>query len=128
VFAGGWLGLRRRGSDTNGEPDMRGRNLSKAANRVLKQMETAARSGDIALFFNSARLGLQRRLGAQWQIAPERITTDEVDTRLGNDGEEIRQIFALADEANYSGRQLTTTDFERWMQVVRQRLSDEAAP
>jgi BatD DUF11 like domain len=126
AFAGGWWGLRRRGADAD-ESGLSGRNLSKAAARVLKEMQTAARSGDIASFFNSARSGLQQRLGAQWQIAPDLITTADIEARLASEGEEIRQLFALADEANYSGRQLTTTDFERWIQVVRQRLSDEHA-
>jgi len=38
---------------------------------------------------------------------------------------DIRQIFALADEANYAGHDPTTTDLARWLQIVRRRLMDE---
>jgi hypothetical protein len=34
-------------------------------------------------------------------------------------------LFALADEANYSGREPTTIDFARWTQVVRRRMLGE---
>jgi len=54
---------------------------------------------------------------------------DDIDSRLeGSEREGIRQIFALADEANYSGGDLHAADFERWMQIVRRHLSEEAAP
>jgi hypothetical protein len=53
------------------------------------------------------------------------MTPAELDTQLGAESEEIRELFALADEANYSGHVLTTTDFERWMQIMRHRLTDE---
>jgi hypothetical protein len=127
AFAAGWLGLRHRAA-VSGEPKRRER-LSKAANRLVKQMELAAGSGDAALFLNSARAGLQQALAARWQLDPDRVTTDELEIRLGdggddgNGGEAIRQIFALADEANYSGHEMTTTDYERWTQIVRQQLA-----
>jgi hypothetical protein len=124
AFAGGWFGLRRR-AEVSGEPKVRERSLSKAANRVLLQMETAARSGDTALFFNSARSGLRQRLATRWQVAAELVTAAEVEERLGSDGADVGQIFALADEANYSGHEITTTDFARWTQIVRNQLTDE---
>lgn len=125
LFAGGWLGLRRRSPDAAHAPKQRARTLSKAAARVLKQMQTAARTGDVPLFFTSARSGLQQKLAARWQVAAAGITTADVEARLGEDGEDIRQIFALADEANYSGGRMNATDFERWTRIVRQRLMDE---
>jgi BatD DUF11 like domain len=127
LFAGGWLALRRR-ADMSAEPAVGERSLSKAANRVLQQMEAAARSGDTTLFFNAARLGLQQKLGARWRMAPDRITTAEIDARLGGDGANVAQIFSLADEANYAGSDLTTPDFQRWTQIVRSQLMDEKAP
>jgi hypothetical protein len=75
----------------------------------MKEIEAAALAGDAALFFNLARTALLRTFEGQ----------------LGNESEDIRQIFALADEANYSGHRLTTTDFERWMHIVRHRILDE---
>jgi hypothetical protein len=124
VFAGGWFGLRRR-AEVGDESIVPERRLSKAANRVLQQMAAAARSGDTALFFNVARSGLQQRLATRWQVAADRITAAEVDARLGNDGADVVQLLALADEANYSGGEIATTDFERWTQIVRNQLMDE---
>ncbi len=129
AFAGGWLRLRRRASDPNYETSVRDRRLSKAANRALVQLDEAARAGDTAQFFNSARSALQRTLAARWRVAAGQITTTDVEVRLGSesDGEDIRQLFALADEANYSGHEPTTIDFARWTQVVRRRMLGEKA-
>ena len=127
AFAGGWLGLRRRASDARDAPNARERSMSKAANRVLKQMEAAAHAGNVPLFFASARSGLQKTLATRWQLVPDRITTADLDVRLGSDGEDIRRIFALADEANYAGDKMTTTDFDRWTRIVRKQLM-EATP
>jgi hypothetical protein len=127
AFAGGWLRLRRRASDPIHEASLRDRGLSKAANRVVAQLEEAARAGDTVQFFNAARSALQRTLTVRWRLPPEQITAADVDARLGNDGDsnDIRHLFALADEANYSGHEPTTIDFARWTQVVRRRMMDE---
>jgi hypothetical protein len=136
AFAAGWLGLRRRAAADSG-PRRRER-LSKAANQVLTQMELARRSGDSTLFFNSARSGLQQRLAARWQIEPDQVTLDELDARMGGVDEsqeigedseiaEIREIFALTDEANYAGHEMTRIDFDRWTQFMRRQLAEERA-
>jgi hypothetical protein len=129
AFAGGWLRLRRRAADANHQASARDRALSKAARRVLVQLEEAARAGDAAQFFNSARAALQRALAARWKMAAGQITTTDVAARLGSesDGDDIRQLFALADEANYSGHEPTSIDFARWAQVVRRGLMKEQA-
>jgi len=89
---------------------------------VLQEMQAAARDGDTTQFFNIAREALTQSLAVRWNVAPEAVTVDEVDARLGTQGAEVREILALADEANYSGHQMTSTDFQRWMQIVRDRL------
>lgn len=129
AFAGGWLRLRGRAADPNYEASARDRALSKAANRVLVQLNEAARAGDTAQFFKSARSALQWMLAARWQVAAGQITTTDVEARLGgeSDGEDIRQLFALADEANYSGHEPATIDFARWTRVVRRRMLGEKA-
>ena len=99
---------------------------SRAAKRVLAQMQAAARVGDTAQFFDSARTALQSVLAARWQLALEEITTTEVEGRVGEENE-IRQLFALADEAKYSGRKLNATDFARWQRIVRQHLMSDNA-
>jgi hypothetical protein len=129
AFAGGWLRLRRRAADPHYKASARDRALSKAANRVLVQLDEAAHAGDIAQFFNSACAALQRSLAARWQMAAEQITTTDVAGRLGSesDGEDIRQLLAVANEANYSGHEPTSIDFARWIQVVRRAMLREQA-
>ncbi len=125
LFAGGWLGLRQRGA---GRTDSRSaRRVSMAATRIVNELEAAARARNPALFFTRARIALTRVLATRWQLAPEQISAAELDARLGSEDDDIRQILALADEANYSGHELTSTDFERWTQIIRRRLEGEPA-
>src|ERR1700735_1335328 len=123
AFAAGWVSARRRRGlgDRESATD---RIASRAAKRALAQMQGAARAGDAALFFESARTALQSELAARWQLAPEEITTAEVEGRIGAEND-IRQVFALADEAKYSGRKLNATDFARWLRIVRGHLMSD---
>ena len=124
AFAAGWVSARRRRGVGELESE---RIASRTAKRALAQMQAAARAGDAVLFFDSARTALQSVLATRWQLAPEEITSTEVEGRVGAD-DEIRQLFALADEAKYSGRNLNATDFARWLRIVRRHLlSDKAA-
>jgi len=123
VIAGGWMAVRRRGNPTE-RVSARNRFVAKRNQRVLTQMEAAARAGNAAVFFNAARDALQQTLAVRWEVGPEEVTAAEVRARLSDDPE-IEQLFALADEAKYSDHDLRTADFARWMNAVRQRLSDE---
>jgi hypothetical protein len=123
AIAGGWMAVRRRGNPT-GRVSARHRFVAKRNQRVLTQMEAAARAGNAAVFFNAARDALQQTLALRWQVGPEEVTAAEVRARLGDDPD-IEQLFALADESKYSDQDLRTADFARWMHAVRQRLSDE---
>jgi hypothetical protein len=126
AFAAGWVSARRRRGVGERE-SASDRITSRAAKRALAQMQGAARAGDAALFFESARTALQSELAARWQLAPEEITTAEVEGRVGAEND-IRQVFALADEAKYSGRKLNATDFAHWLRIVRRHLmSDKTA-
>jgi hypothetical protein len=125
AFAAGWAGARRRRGMRETESPSE-RMASRTAKRAMAQMQTAARAGDAALFFDSARRALQTALAARWQLAPEEITTAEVEGRAGAESD-IRQLFALADEARYSGRKLNATDFARWLRIVRRHLMSESA-
>jgi BatD DUF11 like domain len=125
AFTGGWAGTRRRRNSAE-RVAVRNRIAWRAAKRALAQMEAAARSDSPALFFIAARAALQQTLGARWQVAPEEVTAAEVQARLSDD-DDIQQVFALADESRYSGRDLNSTDFARWMRAVRQRLLAEQA-
>jgi hypothetical protein len=81
-------------------------------------MAAASAAGDAAQFFGAARSVLQQVLSVHWQIEPEQVTTAEVDARLGAQDPHIRRLFALADEANYSGRAPRAADFVRWTRLV----------
>jgi hypothetical protein len=120
AFAGAWVGVRRRKNPAErvAAPD---RIVWRTTKRALAQMEAAARADNPALFFNSARAALQQALAARWQMVPDEVTTAEVQARLSDDND-IQQVFALADESKYSGRDFNSTDFARWMRAVRQRL------
>ena len=123
VIAGGWMAVRRRGNPTE-RVSARNRFVAKRNQRALTQMEAAARAGNAAVFFNAARDALQQTLAVRWEVGPEEVTAAEVRARLSDDPD-IEQLFALADEAKYSDHDLRTADFARWMNAVRQRLSDE---
>jgi hypothetical protein len=126
AFAGGWLGIRRR-SQPPERLTARRRAGARMNNRVLGQMEAAARAGNPTVFFNAAREALQQTLAIRWQVSPEEITADEVRSRLSEDAD-IQQLFALADESKYSGGDFRAIDFARWTRAVRQRLTEEPTP
>jgi hypothetical protein len=126
LFGGGWVTLRRR--ERNALDTQRQRELARSqlTQTLLAKMSAASTTGDAALFLNSARSALQQTLSARWQVAPEEISEALVEARLEDaDRDDIRQLFALADEANYSGDDLKAADFERWTQIVSRQLSEE---
>jgi hypothetical protein len=124
AFAGAWLVLHRRATPRP-TPTQRERITSAWANRVLEQMQAAARVGNSVLFFNTARSALQQKLAARWELTPQEITTTEVESRLPGDA--ICDLFAQADEVNYAKGASRKTDFSYWSQIVRHELSDEVS-
>jgi hypothetical protein len=125
LFGGGWMAMRRRERHANDVQRERERLRLQKTRALMEQMGAASAAGDTDRFFSTAHAVLQLTLGARWQIAPEQVTAVEIDARLGDDGDkdDIRQIFALADEANYSGDHLQAADFDRWTEIVRRRLT-----
>jgi hypothetical protein len=128
LFGGGWIALRRRELNARDTQRQRERARLQLILTLQEQMAAASAAGDAAVFLSSARSALGQALSARWEVPPEQITEDLVAARLeGDDKDEIRQIFVLADEANYSGDDLKTADFERWTQIVGRQLSAETA-
>jgi BatD DUF11 like domain len=126
LFSGGWIALRRRELIARDTQRQRERARSQLIHTLQEQMAAASTAGDAAMFLSSARSALQQALSARWELAPEQVSEDLVDMRLdGADKDDIRQIFALADEANYSGDHLKAADFERWTQIVGRQLGEE---
>jgi hypothetical protein len=128
LFAGGWVALRRRERNARDLQLQRERLRREAGEACLKRMASAAGARDTALFFGSARSALQQYLSAAWQIEPEQVTSAELDARLGPDAHDIRQLFVLADEANYSADAPQAADFDRWTGIVRRCMLTGATP
>jgi len=125
LLGGAWAALRRMERNARGEHE---RLRLELLRNLEESMSVASARGDAAGFINSASLALRQSLGARWQIAPDQITMDDIDTRLeGSERDDIRQIFVLADEANYSGGDLRAADFEHWTQVVHRQLAAKEA-
>jgi hypothetical protein len=115
ILAGTWLAVRSKPALT----------LSKSTQRALAQLETAAQSGDSSSFFEVARAALLQTFAVRWQISADQITTAELKARLGPVGEDIERLCALADEAKYSDYEPGSTDFPRWLQLIRGQLTGE---
>jgi BatD DUF11 like domain len=128
LFGGGWVALHRRERNARDLQRQRERLRREAGEACLKRMAAAAATRDTALFFSSARSALQQYLSAAWQIEPEHVTSAELDARLGLDAGDIRQLFVLADEANYSGDAPQAADFDRWTSIVRRSMFTGATP
>jgi hypothetical protein len=121
LFAGGWLGLRRRMGVAQ-------RRLSKSMQRQLARLDAAAGAGDAALFFSIARDMLQEMFAARWHLAAEAVTSDEIQSRLGTEGADIRELFLLSDEMRYGNQGRAQLDFPRWAQFVRHQVSGGGSP
>jgi hypothetical protein len=115
ILAGSWFAVRPSTA----------RATSKAAERVLAQLDAAARAGDSSSFFEAARKALVQTFAARWRMPADQITFTELKARLGTKGEDLVQLFALADEASYSDCQPSGTDFSRWLRLVRGQLTGE---
>ncbi len=101
------------------------RATSKAAERVLAQLDAAARAGDSSSFFEAARTALLRTFAARWQMPAEQITVAELKARLGTTGEDVERLLVLAEEARYSHDRPGGTDFQRWLGLIRGQLAGE---
>ncbi len=128
LFGGGWVALHRRERNARDLQRQRERLRREAGEACLKRMASASAARDTALFFSSARSALQQYLSAAWQIEPEHVTSAELNARLGPDADDIRQLFVLADEANYSGDAPQAADFDRWTSIVRRSMLTGATP
>jgi len=123
VFVGGWIAQRRGASAPNAPLSARSRRVSKAAKRALARLKAAEDSGDAVLFLNHARSALREARAVDGQGSSDQLTTAEAVAWFGSDADDVRQLFALADEVKYSDRPLGAVDFARWTRIVRQQLT-----
>ena len=122
AFSGAWGWMRRREINAGDAVAARARATAQSTDALLRQMERAAAAGNAALFFSSARAALATTLCSRWNLAPEDLTLAAIDARLGTRSD-VRQVFELADEANYSGGRLEAKDLQRWKQMVLRQMS-----
>ena len=119
-----WMWLRRRERRASGVDVADAR--PPEAVRLAGDLDRATSSGDVRAFFHTARSGLQRILAARWELAPEAVTLAEVDVRLGADSD-VRRLFALADEAIYSGRRFARPELEVCKRIVLHQMQQGSA-
>ena len=117
ILAGSWFAVRPNPT----------RAISKSAERALAQLDAAAQSGDSSSFFEVARTALLQTFAVRWQMSPDQITVAELKARLGPAGEDIERLCELADEAKYSDYEPGSTDFPRWLRLIRGQLTGEKA-
>jgi hypothetical protein len=115
ILAGSWFAVRPNPA----------RAMSKSAERALARLDAAAQSGDSSAFFEVARTALLQTFAVRWQMSPDQITAAELKARLGPAGEDIERLCALADEAKYSDYEPGSTDFPRWLRLIRSQLTGE---
>ena len=89
---------------------------------LLTAMDGAMENHQAVDFFTAARRALQQRLGALWNVNPESISLDEVQSRLPGETETFRPLFEMADQVSYSGQALGDADFRHWKELVTTQL------
>ncbi len=98
------------------------RSVRRAIASQRRTIGAAAARGDAVELFGAARKALQTRLGANWGIPCDAISTADVIARLAPGGERIREVFERADRLTYAGggavthedlEQLARTDIRR---------------
>ncbi len=119
------LALLRRRERVSHPERVRASAAQQAIRRQIDAMDEAMRNHQTDAFFIHARNALQQRLGQQWNLRPETITLADVEARLGGQGENVRPIFQMADQASYSDLHFEEADLRQWRQVVVNELTEK---
>lgn len=101
------------------------RTASKAAERMLAQLDAAARAGDTASFLEAARTALFQAFAARWGMPAEQITSAELRVRLGTAAVDVERLLSLADETRYSDYRPGSADLQRSLGLIRSLIADE---
>jgi hypothetical protein len=120
AFIGSGFWLRRRTLFAADQGRVKRRQELQAVDGFLARMDAAASHHDAATFFLSARQALQHCLAWRWNMTPGAVTAAEIDMHLNGSGENVRQVFALADQLAYSDHESIEADFTAWKQTVHQ--------
>jgi hypothetical protein len=124
AFIGAGFWMRRNEQFASDPARIKRHQELKAVDGFLAQMDSAAKQRDAATFFFSARQALQHALAWRWKMNPGAITLAEIDAHMNGEGENIRRVFALADELAYSGNAAIEADFASWKQAVHQLIKE----
>ncbi|HUC85492.1 MAG TPA: BatD family protein [Candidatus Acidoferrales bacterium] len=104
------------------------RELDRAAHAAMREqltaMEQALGANSAPAFFTAARQVVQQALAWRWQLAVNKVTAAELARRLNGRGDELRHLFAVADDVLYSGRRVPQAEMERWKKTVTQQLEE----
>jgi hypothetical protein len=122
AFVGAGFGLRFNRQFASDPTRIKRHQELKAVDALLAQMDSAANQQDAATFFSSARQALQHALASRWKMTPRAITLAEIEKHSTSGNENLRQVFALADELAYSGGAGIDADFSAWKQTVHQLI------
>ena len=124
-FAAGLILLRRRERRSSDAGVLRHREIERKIAACLQAMDQATTVREPAAFFAAARSALQFKLADRWGIEPAAVTAAELNSRPREGNDEIKRVFALADEAAYSGQGCSSADFQQWTAIVRTHLKTE---
>ncbi|MES1210584.1 MAG: BatD family protein, partial [Pseudomonadota bacterium] len=114
----GSVAVRRRAARTFGRLDRR-----RLVARTRHRLDAAVASGDAPALFGAAREGLQACLSKVWSMPAEAISAVDVDRRLGDRGQRVRDIFERAEACAY-GRSgpPRTVDLQQWRDLTVREL------
>jgi hypothetical protein len=120
----GGLALIRRQRHLSHPDQARLSAMQQAVRQQMSAMDAAMREGQADAFFVHARNALQQRFGPKWKMPPEAITVTDVEARLGGEGQNVRSIFEMADQATYSDLHFEEADLQKWREVVVNELAE----
>jgi len=99
------------------------RSVRRAIASQRRTIGAAAARGDAVELFGTARKALQARLGANWGIPSDAVSTADVIARLGPGGERIREVFERADRLTYAGGgAVIREDLSSWPRLISEDL------
>jgi hypothetical protein len=100
--------------------------------RERRAMRRAALAGDRVASLRSGRQAIQHGLAAAWHVAPESITSHELEERWPSAPDTIRRVFELADQLDYAGGRAASApelaDLSAWSLRVDRQIAHMEVP
>ncbi len=124
ALLGGLAFIRRRNHAAHPER-LRATAVQQAIRQQIQAMDEAIKNQQSSAFFVHARAALQQRFGHQWNMRPETITLADLEAHLGSQNENVRSIFAMADQASYSDLHLGEADLRHWREITLKELPEK---